>query len=123
MGDVASVDKNEQAIVDLAPILEGATNSRGVASCFLGRRRQSVTLGTYFNTVEILTISSSKIPLLIELERTTDWNIFLSQCQKSLVPVRSHRRAIRPYRRRRRRRIARRVLVVLYVLDFLAVHK
>ena len=29
--DVASVDKNEQAIVDLAPILEGATNSRGVA--------------------------------------------------------------------------------------------
>ena len=115
-------------------------------SCFLGRRRQSVTLGTHFNAVEILTISSSKIPLLIELERTTDWNIFLSQCQESLVPgmcesvylrmcntdvlllsnaqaVRSHLRAIRPYRRRRRRRITRRALVVLYVLDFLAVHK
>ena len=142
--DVASVDKNEQAIVDLAPILEGATNSRGVASCFLGRRRQSVTLGTYFNTVEILTISSSKIPLLIELERTTDWNIFLSQCQKSLVPgmwesvlfthvqnfyyyhnaqvVRIHLRAIRPYQRRRRR-IVRRALVVLCVLDFLVVQK
>merc|ERR1711933_238031 len=79
-------------------------------------------LGTYFNTVEILTISSSKIPLLIELERTTDWNIFLSQCQKSLVPVRIHLRAIRPYQRRRRQ-IVRRALVVLCVLDFLAVHK
>ena len=29
--DVASVDKNEQAVVDLAPVLEGATNSCGVA--------------------------------------------------------------------------------------------
>ena len=29
--DVASVDENEQAVVDLAPILEGATKSRGVA--------------------------------------------------------------------------------------------
>ena len=29
--NVANVDKNEQAVVDLAPILEGATNSRGVA--------------------------------------------------------------------------------------------
>ena len=29
--DVASVDENQQAVVDLAPILEGATNSCGVA--------------------------------------------------------------------------------------------
>ena len=36
--------------------------------------------------------------------------------------VRSHLGAIRPYQRRRRR-IARRALVVLCVLDFLAVHK
>merc|ERR1712207_96354 len=72
--------------------------------------------------VETLTKSSSKIPLLIELERTPDWNIFLSQCQKSLAPVRSHLRAIRPYQRRRRR-IVRRALVVLCVLDFLVVQK
>merc|ERR1712207_65051 len=72
---------------------------------------------------ETLTKSSSKIPLLIELERTPDWNIFLSQCQKSLAPaVRSHLRAIRPYQRRRRR-IVRRALVVLCVLVFLVVQK
>merc|ERR1711862_397645 len=70
-----------------------AATSLVIVSFIHGRRKQSATLGMYLKAVETHLTSLTKIPLLIESEKTAGWSIFHSQKQTSVAPAvrrRSH---------------------------------
>merc|ERR1711862_277425 len=82
----------------------GTLVREGVIVSFIhGRRKQSATLGMYLKAVETHLTSLTKIPLLIESEKTAGWSIFHSQKQTSVAPA-------------VRRKSVRKALVVLCAL-------